>query len=359
MESFHTPGAAPLDREPAPHTIEIEGPGHSVGQTYGSYAAPAPAGVGIDAVNGMAGSDGQGQHLVDIENGWTVDHVSLLAHGLVAPAKMQGSRRSHGTAVLGIACGKPAGLEPQGLAPQAIPHVFSAVDSIAGALESAMKAVPAPAVLLLTRTTLFSTTNLPAEGRKDVYDVVVRAVKAGYVVIESAGNGSDLTATSVNLDQYTHTTDDERGQFILRRPGSRGDSGAIVVGAVDPLPFGPNGSGHKVFRSSNFGQRVDCYAWGASVRAPTSSLISPPPAPPAWSTNAYADFGETSAAAPIIAGIVLVLQGIRAASGQAPLTPAAIRSLLSNPANGTPVYLPDGVTRASTMPDLQKIVALI
>jgi len=64
--------------------------------------------------------------------------------------------------------------------------------------------------------------------------------------------------------------------------------------------------GHQRWLRSNYGSRVDCYAWGEGVFTTTSDTNGQAPA-----TNLYRDdFGNTSAATAIIAGVALSVQGM-------------------------------------------------
>src|SRR5262245_41300981 len=114
-------------------------------------------------------------------------------------------------------------------------------------------------------------------------------------------------------------------------------------------------SHHALFNTSNFGQRVDCYAWGANVDT-------------AWGDpkdeHATGTFAETSASAAIIAGLALVIQQHATEArvklfddpaeqrevDRRGLSPYQMRALLRSPASGTPVTC-DGAPVGS-MPDL-------
>src|SRR5262245_35646430 len=114
-------------------------------------------------------------------------------------------------------------------------------------------------------------------------------------------------------------------------------------------------SHHALFNTSNFGQRVDCYAWGANVDT-------------AWGDpkdeRATGEFAETSASAAIIAGLALVIQQHAVESrpklfddpaeqrevDRRGLSPYQMRELLRSPACGTPVT--HNGAQVGSMPDL-------
>src|SRR5262249_46259857 len=153
-----------------------------------------------------------------------------------------------------------------------------------------------------------------------------RATLRGITVIEPAGNGG------INLDAFpflAHT-----------RPGSPTfvDSGAIVVGAGE-INVATN-TWSRTF--SSFGSRVDCFAAGSNIRAPSSAAI-----------DSYQLFGGTSGASAIIAGVVASLQAMTRAATGAVLAPADVRRLLRSAQLGT---LPDNPfgARIGAMPDLRR-----
>jgi hypothetical protein len=147
---------------------------------------------------------------------------------------------------------------------------------------------------------------------------ILTATGQGIVVIEPAGNADD--DAPLNIDSEIDS-----------------DSGATIVGAVAPL------SNHKRLASSNFGNRVDCYAWGDGIHTAVTDEKG------TATTESGFGLGETSGASAIIAGVALSVQGMLSAAGRSLLSPGQIRAILRDPKLGT------ACSPAGSMPDLKKI----
>src|SRR5207249_1844996 len=82
---------------------------------------------------------------------------------------------------------------------------------------------------------------------------------------------------------------------------------------------------------SNYGSRIDCFAWGSFVETAESTPVNP--------KDAYAaNFNGTSCAAAIIAGAALSVQGMAQndPNRRKRLAPDNLRLLLSDPELNTP-----------------------
>ena len=307
------------------------------------YLDPAPVGIDAEFAWTQAGGDGKGQDFIDLELGWTFNHEDLKAR---KPALVHGvlvdESRPHGTAVLGEVCAVDNTVGCVGIAPKvgSVKVVSYEGSSIANAIVAARSDLPFGGVLLLEAQLLDVEIGdalmppLPVETDYAVFQIILLATTGGVTVVEAAGNGSK------DLDTYK----DELGQFVLKR-GVR-DSGAIVVGA------GKAAHPHARKGLSNFGSRVDCYAWGEKVDTTSSTPIAP------FTTDDYTtSFDGTSSASAIIAGAALVLQGVAEATStpHERLSPAQVRALLSDPTLGTPSKDPLA-DRIGVMPDLRKIL---
>ena len=129
---------------------------------------------------------------------------------------------------------------------------------------------------------------------------------------------------------------------------------AIVTGSF--------GGGKKGTRSSssNFGNRVNCFAWSDSAYTLDINEISGTPAAD------RTDFGGTSTAAAIIAGATIILQAAAKEKLGVPFIPSKVRNFLSDTTMGTKTFAstptpskpnPDpNVDKIGVMPNLTKII---
>ena len=150
--------------------------------------------------------------------------------------------------------------------------------------------------------------NLPVEIEAATFDAIRFAVDSGMVVVEAAGNGShdlDTVVDSANRQRLNRSSSDFR------------DSGAILVGAAS------SSAPHSRLSFSNFGRRIDCYAWGENINTTGDGWMG-------TSTMAYTtSFGGTSGASPMIAASCLLMQSWRKKVQQRHYDPAILRDLLS------------------------------
>ena len=292
---------------------------------------------------------GEGMHFIDIEQEWILDHEDLPAPKLICNDNRKGEygfRGDHGTSVVGIVGGVDNDRGVIGIAPKAksvrVASHWSKktkTSNIANAIAVAITTPPLPHVLLIEAQR--GDDKLPPETDEAVFNAIGRAVATGVIVVETAGNGN----------QYLDFWKDANGKHRLDRNSTEfkgKDSGAILVGAATakvPHERSVWGSG-----GSNFGSRIDCYAWGDSIVTCGKGTLS------GSGPNSYTDtFSGTSGAAAIIAGCALLLQGLHFAKNNSLLSPASMRDLLSDPRTGT---APGGQVAGhiGVMPDLQAIV---
>jgi hypothetical protein len=327
------------------------------------HIAPAPTGVGAGVAWGFAGGRGEGQKLVDVEKGWAWQtHVRLpVANIQLLAGKSQVGGHSHGTRVLGIICGGHNLPGCKGIAPKlqrallvscipdpsavaghpVIPadnnsteqpeNVYEAVSLAIGQLATDVVNASSNHGVGVLLIELQTATGLPLESLPGIFNLLVLAANRGVTVVAAAGNGQQ------KLDRQA-------------------DSGAILVGAARAALVQQSGvEMHNRFPSSNFGDRIDCYAWGESVVAPSwfAGGVDPPHGSGVFKRCQH--FGETSAAAAIIAGVALVIQGIVASAGGPRLSPTKLRAVLADPALGTPST---ASAKIKSMPDLAKILRL-
>jgi hypothetical protein len=303
------------------------------------YLRAAPDGIDAEFAWGHPGGDGSGQHFIDLEQGWTRDHEDLVARGAQVLFGVETPQsRPHGTSVLGVVCAVANQVGCRGIAHSvASAHVVSHSgneNNVANAILAAINNLESGGILLLEvqRPEMeINNTWLPTEFFQADFQMIEMATAIGITVVEAAGNsGHDLDTVS-----------DRHGKRAFVR-GVR-DSRAILVGGAS------SGVPH-VRLDSNFGSRVDCYAWGEDVVAPTSSDSGP------VLKKAYRDdFNGTSSAAAIIAGAALVVQGVAVARHGKHLSPMQMRRVLSDPATGTNSGNP-AVDRIGVMPNLRAII---
>jgi serine protease len=324
------------------------------------------------------GGKGEAQFFVDVEHGWTKEHSRLPGSKIeLLVGESEFGERAHGTSVLGIVCGQHPGCE--GLAP-GVAYVGLASPA------------PDPAVPVSLPPALRYAAATAAE--QNIYDAIAMGIDKLVECHESSpedGYGVLLieqqTAQGLPVETYMRTPFDPEPSApepsapegvqaliafatqmfditVVEAAGNAGrdldshpdaqvlkqhDSGAILVGSAKKARIGSSESGHHTrFNSSNFGPRVNCYAWGERVMTPAWRSGT---GPPGVIDECDDLFGHTSAAAAIIAGAALIVQGIVAHLKKPPLDAYQLRTILANPASGTP----SAGGHIGVMPDLGKI----
>ena len=312
-----------------------------------NYQDPAPDGIDARWAWTQLNGEGAGVGFVDLEQGWFLSHEDYANK---SPALLYGDNRdgvgtyvgNHGTAVLGEVSADDNTVGVVGIAPSVssvnvTSHWDAASSSsgnVADAIVGALPALQPGDVLLLEIQKGF----LPTETDVADFDAIRLAVALGIIVVEAAGNGG------FDLDNYT----DGGGNFVLSRASADfKDSGAIMVGAsFSSLP-------HNRIGFSNFGSRIDCYAWGENV---TTAGYGDLDNGGGDKNRTYTGtFGGTSSASPIVTGAAVILQGLYKANTPGRLSPARMRDLLSNPATGT-AQGSDIAGHIGVMPDLRSII---
>lgn len=306
------------------------------------------------------GADGSDTRFVDLEQGWFLGHEDLPKPIPFLGGINRSSSFPHGCAVLGeiVAIDNNRGIV--GIAPNALPRVISYFDPVEpfGSRRSrpkiASRILASAAALrfgdvLLLEVQLDGTidgvkTLVPAETDPGIFEAIKLLTKVGIIVVEPAANGN------ANLDHFTNI----KGQRVLNislRVEFK-DSGAIMVGACTSAS--PNGKQSV----SNFGNRIDCWAWGENIIT-TGDPNRPRQADAYWNNvpGQFPFFAQTSGAAPIITGMCLLIQNLQILLQPRPGSQSgklgrSMREILRNPLNGSAVT---GSTRP--MPDMAKIIA--
>ena len=330
-------------RSPPPKTVKVES---DPAAKYQGYQKSAPRGIGARDVWDRLGSSGVGVRVIDVESGWFLEHDQLPSITLVSG--LNSDHPEHGVKVLGILAAKDDDEGIVGLCPKASFGVASIVRNAndqnvfcATAIREGAAMLGEGDILLLEIQSKNPETGIdgyPVELQLDVFDAIQDATDDGIIVIEAGGNGEH------DLDDLQ--TDEG---YALQRGGQEfKDSGAIMVGACRNSKSKKK---HWRYDTSNYGSRIDCYAWGEGV----TTLGHPP-------NELEKLFNETSAASAIVAGAAAIVQGIvrdrheKDPTWPACLKPAEMRQLLAT--NGTAsqdaAQFPIGL-----MPDLAAIVQRI
>jgi len=361
----------PLDSAPGPSGINPS----MAGQTYlkppATAAPPAPQGA-IDAEFAwiQPGGTGVGQKIVDLERGAKLDQDDIVGRGIGPQLystfiNLDVTDQRHGAQVLCVVAAMDNNTGIVGIAygVQEVKYTCQVLQNGAVDRPNAVMAAinhftqpgedPVGRVLLL-EVQLGALNDgisledvngifwegMPMETSLADYDAIRLASGLGIVVVEAAGNGDH------NLDQFKQKSS---GQFVLARIGGRADSGAIVVGGSSSnFPYKRNVIAPGV-QGSCFGSRVDCFAWSENVMTYQATQ----PGEDLYSTN----FGGTSAAAAIVAGGALLVEGAVQAKTGSRLGPAELRALLADtaPNGNTPSNNP-AVDQIGVMPNLRYIL---
>lgn len=328
------------------------------------YFAAAPVGISAQAAWDK-NADGSGLNLTDIERGWFLTHQDLPQTITLQYGTNETKSFNHGVAVLGEIVGLNNKVGIVGAAPNATVNLYSFVDSLPSSnrvdhlpdrIMVAAYYLNAGDVILIETTQRVTVngigTQWPVEIQQLSVDVIKFAIRLGVIVVEAAGNGN------ANLDTFVMDHGGNKGKKTLSRsnPADFQDSGAIMVGACRSAL--PHARWESPNQSSNFGSRIDCYAWGENIVTTGWDPTNPS------ATNLYSGvtlpfFGGTSGASAIIAGCCLLVQSLRGLltpkSGPPRLDSFGMRQLLSDPNNGTASFeLSDQI---GVMPDLEKIIA--
>ena len=314
------------------------------------YLDVAPQGIDARYAWTIAGGDGAGQRLVDLERGWTFGHEDLVNHGVtLIHGSILDSSRNHGTSVLGEVCAVDNTIGCVGIVPNLASVLATSFNGSTrpDASLAALAQMDFGDVLLIEAQVWANpatTSNLlgPIEVYDADYEALRLATALGIVVVEAGGNGTNNgSAPPMAMDTWT----DDAGRRLLwpdpSNPDFR-DSGAIIVSAATSatprlrLAYGPHG------------QRIDCHAWAHNIDTCASSDTG--------AIDLYTTlFGGTSGASPIVTGAALAIQGVCQANHGFRLSPRQMREILSDPALNT-LPSPAEMTQIGVMPDLRGII---
>ncbi len=317
------------------------------------YLEARPKGIGAIAAWSTPGCDGSGVRVVDLEAGWILHHEDLPGPQLLAGDNGTADgyvSGDHGAAAMGVigACSNGAGII--GIAPNignlsAASHYDVAQKTglhVADAILAVMPDLQPGDIVLMAIQRHQEGKAFPVE--IDFVDLqAIRLLAAhGVIVVEAAGNGEQ------NLDLWIDPT----GQHCLDVNSDKHiDSGAIMVASASAsvIVDSKGVKGHKRYYTSNFGSRINVYAWGEHIYTCGYGTI----AGASGKKDAYtSNFGQTSGASAIIAGAAALVQSWHGGS----LLPVQMRTLLSNPDTSTQQanFQNDPI---GVMPDIDAIVS--
>ncbi len=334
------------------------------------YRDPAPIGVDADLLASIPGGLGDNVTIIDIEQGWNLNHEDL---GIPASAQLANgtscsNHEDHGTAVLGELVAVDNGFGVTGIVPNAgigVVHHYTNLGSgcgnrIAQAIDAAHAVLEAGDVILLEAQTFgpdLTCTNAAGDDNGLIavewisawYDAIVSATSDGIIVVEAGGNGS------CNFDNAVYGS-----PF----PAGRPDSGAIIVGAA-ASPAGSSPARSRLAFSAH-GSRVNLQGWGQHVATAGYGLLQGGGPDDQWYTGCpalpcgpYDGFSGTSSASPIVTGAAAALSSIAQEFGSL-LTPAQIRSHLIATGTAQDTTSPGALSgNIGPMPDLEAALASI
>ena len=299
------------------------------------YQMAAPVGIDSHFAWNVPGGDGTDTGFVDLEQGWNLNHEDLAAAGVTLISGENKAWFSHGTSVLGEVLMVDNMVGGVGHVPktwgrvisQHQPNGYNTASAILGAAT-----VMRPGDVLLLEAQEWDPVSgkyyWPVSIADANFDAIRLATALGITVVEAGCNGG------YDLDAYVNLN----GKQIFNRSSADfRDPRSIMVGA------GSSTVPHARLSFSNYGSRIDVYAWGENVdTAATDEKGTDNTAYITW-------FNGTSSASPIIAGAALAVQGI---AQKQKLSPIKMREVLSK--YGTPSQYPL-TDRIGVMPDLKLI----
>ena len=319
------------------NTPDYLGRQHYLGSPISADRDFKVGGVNAQSVWALPGGDGSKARIISVEIGrWAYDHEDLPAPFLEHWDVQAHATDSHDTASVGSMVGKHNGFGVTGIAYGSVIGYskYGAGDQ----LVDLAKHLKAGDVIQLGVHYKYAKGSpldnaigcgdgcyMPVEYFRPVFDAISYLTEEkGVHVVIAAANGN------VNLDHPYF------GDTFKRNVR---DSGAIYAGAINPRTGMRAGF-------SEYGSRVDTYAWGGDVTTTSWSLASP--------TNLYTHhFNGTSSANPIIAASAAVVQSMAFARGMGAIPPKTLRRWLVESGNTPPVTDPG--KPIGVQPDLLRV----
>lgn len=269
-------------------------------------------GIDADLAWERRGGHGESVDVVILDETFDPNHRDLTdCIGFAWGAPKESCGGCHGTQALGLMAGTGSATGLSGLAPRScfsLAPLSCTVDELVSpenALHNLRTLAPGSVVLVEREIRKWDGKDyspwLPVEAWPPAWRTLKQLTDRGIHVVQAAGNG--ITDLDRSLARVC-------------------DSGSILVGAGCPFDAG------RRIVDSNFGRRVHVHAWGDRVVTTDGGSGCHP----ANDRKYFADFGGTSAASAIVAGMVASLSGIwkaRFPSGPA-LAPADMRRIVAS-----------------------------
>jgi serine protease len=304
------------------------------------YLGAAPGGIDARYAWGFPGGDGAGANVVDMEQGWDLNHEDLAAANISLISGTNSAYFFHGTSVLGEMLMVDNKIGGVGIAPSAKGRVISQYQpggyNTAAAIIDAVAHMSFGDVLILEAQETDPVGGLyywPVEIADATYEAIRLATALGITVVQAACNGGYDLDTYVNLS----------GKQIFNRSSKDfRDSGAIMVGA------GSSVAPHTKLSFSNHGSRVDAYGWGENVDTTSTDAAGTD------NTLYTTSFNGTSSATPIVTGAAMIVQGLANASLGYKLSPLQVRKIVTT--GGTDSKNTSAVDRIGLQPNLKAII---
>jgi hypothetical protein len=299
--------------EPSPDSLRATG--GDLAPTTGQfehiqlYRGPAPSGLGYDAYRNIVGARGPDLVVGHLEGSWHFgleDACQVLTANVIGPqpTPLWASFQDHGDAGAGILVADRNGFGMRGMNDAAQLVLATFQFGAANAISLCTAAAGLGDVLFSSFGWGIVGGTAPLDFYQAEFDAIYVATLAGITYCMSAGNSDqDLGDTNIYGTRYVPTSP---------------DSGGVIVGAGNSFDL------NKI-DFSNYGARVDCHAWGANI--PTlgyGDLFDPGDVRQRYTLN----YGGTSGAAPLVAGIAAALSNIVREQNDVQLTALQIRDLL-------------------------------
>lgn len=231
------------------------------------YLDQAPNGIDAKFAWRMSGGRGEGIEIIDMEQGFNLDHRDLPAKfgGLI-----QGNNRvssfNHGTAVLGVLGGDDNERGVTGISHNSQLRAISySGSSTSQTIIDAADELNAGDLLLLevhrpgpaARDDAGQDGFIAIEWWPDDFAAIVYATSKGIIVVEAAGNGAEDLDAEIYNEPESGFPAGWKNPFNLNNP----QSGAVIVGAGSPW----SSTDRTILSFSNWGSRVDSQGWGQGV----------------------------------------------------------------------------------------------